>query len=111
MARGSRWITRVVVRVWESVQKAETQEEHELGAITLRLLGLVRRGEPATLDIACSEAFGCYFAVWPERNLARQSQMAWEVSRLIPDYDPNVESESKLGGQAPGRRPVHKMLE
>lgn len=30
---------------------------------------------------------------------------------VVPDYDPNVESESKLGGQAPGRRPVHEMPE
>lgn len=106
MPRGGRLIGRVIARVWESVQKAGSQEEHELGTITLRLLGLIRRGENVTLDVACSEAFGCHFNVWRERSLARQSAMAWELSHLIPDYDPSVESASQVRGQATGRRPV-----
>lgn len=110
MPRGG-LLDRVVLRVWESVQKAGSQEEYELGTITLRLLSLIRRGETATLDIACCEAFGCFFRVWQDRTMERSSRMAWELSHLIPDYDPSVESASQMGRQATGRRPVHPLLE
>ena len=108
MPRGGR-LDRVVLRVWQSVQASRSQEDHELGSITLRLLGLIKRGECATLDIACSEAFGCYFQVWRERNLERQSRMAWEVAALVPDYDPSVESERSLRGPATSQGTLHPL--
>lgn len=107
----SRWLQRVIDRVWERTQSeyVRTQNEYELGALTLRFLGLIRRGEQATLDLAAYEAFGCGFNVWRERSLGRQSRMAWELAQLIPDYDPSVESESRLRGPAESRWPVLPM--
>jgi hypothetical protein len=93
--------------VWQRTQsEARSREEYELGTITLRLLSLIRQGREATLDLACVEAFGFHFNVWRQKSLERQSQMAWEFAALVPDYDPSVESESRLGRQATGRRPV-----
>jgi hypothetical protein len=104
---------RVIHRVWQRAQSenCRSQEEYELATITLRFLGLIRRGEAATLDGACFEAFGCAFHIWKQRNLGRQAAMAWELAALVPDYDPSVESESRLRRQTEGRRPVLPLSE
>jgi hypothetical protein len=96
-------LARAVQRVWEANQGVRSQEDFELGAITLRLLsslyehckgtgngaqwpeGLITLGyagagkvmEP--LDSACAAAFGCLFDVWRQRNLERKSKLAWEL--------------------------------
>lgn len=87
MPRGGRRLDRVILRVWESVQESRSQEEHELGTITLRLLGQIRTQGTATLDTATQAAFGCTFQTWRERDMGRRSAMAWELAVLIPDYD------------------------
>jgi hypothetical protein len=97
--------------VWQHVQGAPSQEEHELGSITLRLLGLIREGLPATLDLAAFEAFGCSFNVWRQRNLGRKAAMAWELAALIPDYDPSVESRSRLRRPAEGKGSLYPLPE
>lgn len=99
---GRALLTRVIYRVHEAAQQLRTQEDYELATITLRLLGLLRSqsryaalssdlsSREATgniLDAASCEAFGCSFAKWRARNLERQSLLAWELSKLIPDYD------------------------
>jgi len=84
---GNAFLNRVIVRVHAATHSCLNQEAFELGAITLRLLSLLRCGQPADLDVATAAAFGCRFSKWQERNLERQSALAWEFSKLIPDYD------------------------
>ena len=105
----SRWLERVIFRVWEAAQRSASQEEHQLHTITLRFLGLTRQGEPTSLDLATYGAFGCSFQVWRERNMGRISQMAWELAAIIPDYDPSVESESRARRSAEVRGPLYPM--
>jgi hypothetical protein len=85
---GKARLDRIIKRVYLSAQSATSQEDYQLGSITLRLLGLIRKGEPPSLDVACAAAFGCSFRVWRERNLERKSRLAWELSQCVPDYDP-----------------------
>jgi hypothetical protein len=87
---GNAFLNRVIVRVHAATHSCLNQEAFELGAITLRLLSLLRCGQPADLDVATAAAFGCRFSKWQERNLERQSMLAWEFSKLIPDYDASV---------------------
>jgi len=85
---GRALLTRVITRVHAAAQSSRSREEYELGSITLRLLALLRQGREATLDLACFEAHGLYFAKWRQRSMERSSMMAWEFQRLIPDFDP-----------------------
>jgi len=91
-------LNRVILRVYDSAQHAGSQEEYELGTISLRMLSLLRTGD-ATLDLACYAAFGCSFTRFRERSLARQSALAWEFAKLIPDFDPTREAYNENGSE------------
>jgi hypothetical protein len=110
---GRKLIDRVVRRVHAAAQCSATQEDYELGAITLRLLGLLRAGADATLDGAAVGAFGCSFDKWRARNLERQSVLAWELGacEIIPDYDEALDETGSVRRQAQsrGRGLVHQM--
>jgi hypothetical protein len=67
---GNAVLDRVVDRLYH--RPADTQEEHELKSITLRLVALARQGR-ANLDFACHAAYGCDFAVWSRRNITRKN--------------------------------------
>lgn len=105
----TRALERVIYRVYQRTQRALSQEEFQLGTITLRFLALIRKGETATLDAASIEAFGCVFGVWRERNLERHSRLAWELAACVPDYDPTVESASILRGPPAAKGTLHPM--
>ena len=85
---GRALLNRVIDRVYASAQSAPAQEAYELGTITLRLLSLLRRNEPATLDTACYAAFGCSFSAWQDRNQARlaffRSDLRTILSKPLP---------------------------
>lgn len=94
--RGRRLIDRVIARVYAAAQAARSQEDYQLGTITLRLLGQVRRDGVGNLDAASREAFGFSFARFSQRNLERQSMMAWELSRCVPDFDPQEAAHARM---------------
>ena len=102
---GRKLIDRVVRRVHAAAQCSATQEDYELGAITLRLLGLLRAGADATLDGAAVGAFGCTFGKWRARNLERQSVLAFELSQCetIPDYDATLDETGEVRRRAQGK--------
>jgi hypothetical protein len=111
--RRNAFLDRVIARVHASAQAAPSQEDYQLGAITLRMLCTLRWSAPTELkmstftdpvmcadldlagfprldrlDIATFAAFGCSFKTWQKRNMKRKSQLAWELAQCIPDYDP-----------------------
>lgn len=104
-------LARVTRRIHESAQAAPSQEDYELGTITLRLLALLDQGREASLDLACYAAFGCAFDRWRNRNLSRLSRLAWELNDAveIPDYDPAMDPTGSIRRQATQPRPVLEM--
>jgi hypothetical protein len=102
---GRKLLDRVVRRVYVASQCSATQEEFQLGTITLRLLGLLRAGADANLDVASFSAFGCTFGKWRARNLERQSVLAWELSscETIADYDATLDPTGSIRRQAQSR--------
>jgi hypothetical protein len=78
---GRAFLNRVIERVHVSVQEAPSQEDYDLGTITLQLLSLLSHHEPATLDLATIPAFGMRFEEWRHRNELRKSHMAWKLSK------------------------------
>jgi hypothetical protein len=112
---GNAFLNRVIVRVHAATHSCLNQEAFELGAITLRMLSLLRRGLSASLDVATIEAFGCSFSKWRQRNLSRQSLLAWEFSRLIPvdasvSHHANVDAASSQRGKEARPARVYEML-
>jgi hypothetical protein len=101
---GRALLDRVIARVYEAGQRARSQEEHQLTTITLRLLSLLRRGELASLDLACFAVFGFSFAKFREKSLARQALMSWELSRCVPDFDPQEAARAHVVQASEERR-------
>ena len=78
---GRALLTRVIYRVHEAAQQLRTQEDAALSSDLSS-----REATGNILDAASCEAFGCSFAKWRARNLERQSLLAWELSKLIPQH-------------------------
>ena len=104
---GTRMLLRVIRRVWEAAQHADSQESFELTSIVLQVIGqrlehlrgitlsdLGTQTSSELLDLACYRVFGMKFAEWGRRNQLRKSAQAWELSRSIPDYDPMESARS-----------------
>lgn len=108
--RGKALLTRVINRVWKAGHYARSQEEFELTRIVLQLLGQRLRhlsgvtfcdlgqasqsdlwkSQPDPLDLACFEAYGCSLVTWGNRNQERKDLLQRELSRAVPDYDPQA---------------------
>jgi hypothetical protein len=102
---GRALLTRIIARVHASAQESRSREEFELSSITLRLLALLRQGREATLDLACSEAFGMHFTKWCQKSMERTSALAWEFQQLIPDFDPAEAKHAAMVKASGVRRP------
>jgi hypothetical protein len=102
---GRAFLARVIARVHAAAQETRTREEYELTSITLRLLGLLRQGRAATLDLACGAAFSMHFAKWQQRVAARSEAMAADYQRLIPDFDPAEAKHAAMVKERSVRRP------
>lgn len=82
-------LSRVVNRLYQSAQTAESYEEHMLYSVSLRLLGELRKGDsPNPWLTACYGALGSNMAVWAGRNADRKARLTDELNRCVPDYDP-----------------------
>lgn len=119
---GKALLLRVLHRVWESGHHARSQEDLELTAIVLQVIGqrvphlsaitdsdLGDDPSLSPLDLACTAAYGCLFDVWRKRNTLRLSRMAWELSRCVPDYDPTVGKAVGVGRSAAGGGALYEM--
>jgi hypothetical protein len=102
---GKAFLNRVVQRVYQAAQRAGSREEHELFSLSLRLLGEVRKGTGNPWAVACQATFGCSFEKWKVRSLERQSMLAWELARCVPDYDPEASKHAAMVQTGEMRRP------
>jgi hypothetical protein len=102
---GKAFLNRVMQRVYQAAQDAGSREEHELFSLSLRLLGEVRKGTEDPWTVACYAAFGCSFEKWKVRSLERQSMLAWELARCVPDYDPEAAKHAQMVQAGEMRRP------
>ena len=83
-----------IVHIYREAQLAQSCEEHENAAITLRLLGLLRdgwSGGPRIFDVACGYAVGLCHAKYLYRKAQRAEFTRLEYLRCIPDYDASTE--------------------
>ncbi len=96
MSRRSAILDRVIGHLYFQAQKAACREEHELWSITLRLIGLARRGDPPSLDWAAYLSVGRSFEKWRRGTQERLAMMAWELAACVPDYDPQEVRRMKL---------------
>jgi hypothetical protein len=97
-------LERVIEYLYREIEPA-SQAEHELKTIMLRMLSLLKSDRFVAqlngrhpLDFAMAYAsLGKSFADWRSKTLLRLSRAEWELSRCVPDYDPE---EARIRGAA-----------
>ncbi len=96
-------LDRVIGHLYYRAQCAHDRAEHELWEITLRLVGIARRGDEPTLDQASYYAVGRNFEGWRRGTAERLAMMACELAACIPDYDPQEARHARLVEKSPVR--------